>query len=197
MDRRLIVRFAKLFAVCVVAISATCLAQRAGGPSYAEPRTGRTEDNVGTNSFRTMILGTSAHYPHLPQEVVSAHLGVRLPLLSDAKDRQEIVGWADSHSLTRGSRIHSLLSLRPQAEWLLLMHIWTSGRQAWNVYLYGYRPFKAGDPRPWKLLYVGGDRLDTKGINDIECVYIDASKRALFSATGPERSWEPYQLPPN
>jgi len=62
------------------------------------------------------------------------------------------------------------------------MHIWTSGRQAWNVFLYAYCPFKAGDPRPWKLLYVGGDELETRHVNDIDCIYIDVSKRSIVFA---------------
>jgi len=166
-------RFSTLLGVLATTVSAVCLAQAERSPEC------KMASNAGRDSQGTMVLGTSACYPHLPREIVSTHLGLRIRLLPEAKERHQIVAWADGHELTRGSRIHSMWSTRPNVEWLLLMHIWTSGRQAWNVYLYAYHPTRTGDPRPWKLLYVGGDILETAHTNDIECTYVDSSTGAL------------------
>lgn len=118
------------------------------------------------------IPNEGAHYPSLPDELVFRGIGQRLTLLKEAESRHEIVAWADNNNLFH---VQSLGSL-----YFVVMGECTSGVEAWVVYLFGYYSVKNGDPKPWKMLYIGS--VVPQHHHDIECIYIDDKTGSLVFA---------------
>jgi hypothetical protein len=117
------------------------------------------------------------HYPNLLKKI-------RLPLgsvtlLAEAKNREDIVAWADSSPITKDARLVSIWTHNPAVEWMVLTYIGSTGAQSWTVHLYANYPVNDKDRTPWKLLYVGSGVVNTQNLYDIESVYIDTDKKLL------------------
>jgi len=93
-----------------------------------------------------------------------------IPVLKVAKERSEIVSWADS--LPVPTEIHTGYSASYPAGWLAVLYIGTSGRRYWTVHLF------ARTRDEWKLISIG-DVGDTPSLH-IDSVYIDDAKHQLI-----------------
>ena len=120
-----------------------------------------------------------AHYPDLPGELFFAQSGKRVTLLRGAASKHEIDAWADQNEM---SRVLDLRSSKVRRCILVMGDGGTCGVYSWVVYLYGYYLLKDGDPKPWKLLYVGGAGLHGMYPDSIGRVYIDDELGCLVFA---------------
>lgn len=126
----------------------------------------------------TVMTSGSAHYPNIPKEILSP-IG-KVIVLTEAKSKQDIVAWAENATIAPNARLMSIWTQDPEADWLVVMYIGTSGLRSWTVHLYANCPVSDGDKKPWKLLYLGIGAVDTSRYDkDIECIYIDKSKKSL------------------
>lgn len=148
--------------------------------SYQHPKTQTShkinQPSKSNNELSSdQILDKGAHYPNLPHELDFSGIGQHIVVLNEAKNRHEIVKWADDNHLLRVQNVGY--------SFFVAMSDYLSGDELWAVYLYGYHPLKSGDPNPWKLLYVGSEGLKPiKSSEDIQCVYIDGKTRSLVFA---------------
>jgi len=149
---------------------------------------GRVEDENQTsvpartdagNSYAVIEHG--AHYPDLPDTLDLPILDLHAPLLRAAASRAEIVAWAEKNGIDR--HMQSIRTGKPNASWLIITDIWTSGSQSWMVLLYAYYPIEKHDAKPWKLMYLGGEGLRTQSLGDMGCIYIDTNTQTLVVAT--------------
>ena len=117
-------------------------------------------------------LADGYNYPNLPNKLNLR--GRSLPVLRQARNRQEIVAWADTYHL---QRVVELWSTDPATKWFLVMGIFSSGPQSWTVFLYNEGGAFAGG-RSWNLCFIGAGPL-TQRVDDITSIYVDGNKGVL------------------
>jgi hypothetical protein len=122
-----------------------------------------------------------AHYPDLPTELLFSQSGRGLTLLKEAASKHDIEVWADENEMYR---VLDLRSSKVKTCVLVIGDGGLCGACSWVVYAYGYYAPKDGDPKPWKLLYVGSGGPSTSNQYAIDRVYIDDKLGCLVFADG-------------
>ena len=142
------------------------------------------------------------NYPDIPEHIVLNAKG-RRRVLRAARTLSEIVLWAEG--IYGRPRVFSattespLLEETPLRDWFVVTGISKSGLQVWDVFLFCF--CRSGRPdrnraSSWNAVLCAASCFETRALNDVACVYVDAASGELRFCRRNGRALASVKVPP-
>jgi len=136
------------------------------------------------------------NYPDIPEHIVLNAKG-RRRVLRAARTLSEIVLWAEG--IYGRPRVFSATTETPLLDWFVVTGISKSGLQVWDVFLFCFgRSGRPGRNRAssWNAVVCAASCFETRAMNDVACVYVDAASGELRFCRRNGRALASVKVPP-